>query len=62
MTTIGKIEEFRPDTERFSAYLERVELFFVANDIPAEKKSAVLLSVVGGATYSLLRNLLAPKG
>lgn len=58
--TIGKIEEFKPDTEQFSAYLEQVELFFVANDVANEKKTAVFLSVVGGTTYGLLRNLLAP--
>jgi len=60
MTTFGKIQEFSPETERFSAYLERVELFFAANDVPAEKKVPVFLSVVGGATYGVLRNLLAP--
>ena len=59
-TTIGQIQEFCPDSESFAAYVERVELFFTANDIPAEKKVPVFLSVVGGTTYGLLRNLLAP--
>ena len=36
--------------------MERVEL----NDIPAEKKVPIFLSVVGGTTYGLLHNLLAP--
>ena len=40
--------------------MERVELFFTANNIPAEKKVPVFLSIVGGTTYGLLRNLLAP--
>ena len=59
-TSIGQIQEFNHDSESFAAYVERVELFFTANDIPAEKKVPVFLSVVGGTTYGLLRNLLAP--
>ena len=56
----GNLKEFQPENELFSSYLERVELFFNANDIVDEKKVAVFLSVVGSKTYSLLRNLLAP--
>ena len=59
-TNMGQIQEFCPDSESSTAYVERVELFFTANDIPAEKKVPVFLSVVGGTTYGLLRNLLAP--
>ena len=57
MTTLGKIQEFCPEKEKF---LERVELFFAANDIPTEKQVPVFLSVVGGVTYGVLRNLIAP--
>ena len=57
-STIGQIQEFCPDSESFAVYVERVELFFTANNIPAEKK--VFLSVVGGTTYGLLCNLLVP--
>ena len=51
--TIGQIQEFCPDSESFAAYVERVELFFTANDIPVEKKVPVFLSVFGGTTYVL---------
>ena len=47
-STIGQIQEFCPDSESFAAYVEQVELFFTANDIPAEKKVPVFLSVVWG--------------
>ena len=57
---MGKIQEFCPEKEKFSAYLERVELFFAANDIATEKQVPVFLSVVGGVTYGVLRNLIAP--
>ena len=38
-----------------------IEYFFEANNIDsAEKRRAVLLSVIGSATYKILRNLLSP--
>ena len=45
----------QPENGLFLSYLERVELFFDANDIVDEKKVAVFFSVVGSKTYSLLR-------
>ena len=48
MTAIGKIEQFKPEEESITAYLERVELYFAANDITdGAKKGTVFLSVVG---------------
>ncbi len=35
--TFGKIEEFQPEFESIAAYLEIVELFFDANNIPAAR-------------------------
>ena len=60
VTTIGHLQEFDPMTDRISTYLERVELFFLANGIAEEKQVPVLLSIVGGKIYSLLSDLLAP--
>ena len=59
-STIGQIQEFCPDSETFAAYVEQVEVFFTANDIPEENKVPIFLSVVGGTTYRLLRKLLVP--
>ena len=43
-------------------YVERLELYFIANGIEdAEKKRAVLLTVSGPPTYKLVRNLSAPQ-
>ena len=61
MATIGHIQEFDPEKEKVSAYLERVQMFLVANSIEADKKVPVLLSVIGGKTYALLGSLLAPE-
>ena len=61
MSSIGKIEEFKPEEEAITAYLERMELFFAAaNGIKEEKKVTVFLTVVGATTYTLLRDLVSP--
>ena len=50
-----------PRKPEWPQYVERLQHFFMANDIvDAEKKRAVFLSVVGPATYKLLGDLLAP--
>ena len=56
----GHIDAFDESTEQWSTYVERFEHFAEANGVPAEKKVAVFLSVIGAATYGLLRSLLAP--
>ena len=57
---IGKISEFVPSKEDWTQYVERLEHFFVANGIEsAEKKRAVLLTVIGPTAYRRLRNLLS---
>jgi len=58
--TIGKVEEFQPKLESIVAYLERVELFFDANNIATGRRVPMFLSVIGSKNYSLLRNLLTP--
>ncbi len=42
-------------------YLERVDLFFEANEVPDDKKVSVFLTSVGMATYTLIRDILQPK-
>ncbi len=42
------------------AYLERVDLYIRANKIANEDRGPVFLSIVGGKTYTLLRDVLAP--
>ena len=58
---VGRIQEFEPETEPFSAYWERLQLFFDANDIVEGKRVSVLLTVIGAKHYALLRDLLAPR-
>ena len=56
---VGHIEEFRPDVEHITTYLERMELYFIASDIADAKKAAVLLTCIGGKTYRIVKSLLA---
>ena len=72
---IGSVAEFDPSSESFTAYLERLDQFFVANDIGKcaddataavvraanQKKVAVMISVIGKKTYSTLRDLCNPE-
>ena len=62
---LGKLEPFDVAQEEWPQYIERLEQFFVANDIvgdeKAEKRRATFLSVIGSAPYKLLRSLLSPS-
>ncbi|KAL5018941.1 hypothetical protein ScPMuIL_004663 [Solemya velum] len=58
---IGHIDQFDSSVEPWDSYVERLEQFFICNDVRDEKKVPVLLTVIGGSTYSLLRGLTAPK-
>ena len=61
MALVGSIETFDSEHDNWLAYVERVEQYFVANEITTdERKRGVFLTVIGPETYNLLRNLLAP--
>ena len=61
MTTVGKTESFDGTKENWETYVERVEQFFLANDIDYDHKVPTLLSLISGKTCTLLRDLLAPE-
>ena len=61
VTPIGKIGEFDHEKEDWTAYQERMELFFQANAVADGRKVAVFLMLIGPKTYGLLRNLVAPE-
>ena len=61
MATHGTVGAFEPSNETWVSYSERLEQYFIANDVDAaDKKRAVLLSICGAATYQLIHNLVAP--
>ena len=57
-SSFGQIDAFQPENESIEAYLERIEVFFAANEIARDKQVSVFLSVLGGKTYTLLRIFL----
>ena len=61
MVTIGQLPAFQADNEQITDYLEQVQLFYEANGIKEGKRVPVLLTAIGGKTYALLSNLLAPQ-
>ena len=61
MAKHGTLGEYNADQEEWSVYTERLEHYFTANDVKdASKRRAILLSVCGARTYSLIRSLVAP--
>ena len=62
MATHGTMKQFNPEVDDWPTYIERLQHYFVANDVDAaEKKRAILLTVCGAPTYKLLRSLV-PDG
>ena len=60
--TLGRVDEFDETKDDWLQYVERLEHFLAANGIDdANKKRAVLLTVVGVATYETLPNIVSPK-
>ena len=57
---IGNIGELSELTENWKSYTERVKQYFMANEISDDRKVPALLALMGGKTYSLLRNLTSP--
>ena len=63
MATYGKIGEFKESEDMWIRYqyVERLEQYFLANEVDdVAKRRAILLSVCGSKTYALARDLLKP--
>ena len=58
---LGTLGEFDHRSNSIASYLERMQLYFVANSVEDERKVAVLLTVIGAKTYETLRSLLSPE-
>jgi len=55
---IGKLSKFDPKNDSITAYVERITLYFQANEIADGKQDAVFLSTIGAKTYALLGNMV----
>ena len=72
---LGKVREFSPERETFSAYVERIEMFFTANgiieaagqdhevtnELVKDRQRAIFLTEVEPEVYSTISNLVVPK-
>lgn len=58
-TRIGEMKEFNLQ-EDWALWTERLEQYFIANDIPEQKKVSLFITLLGSEGYSLLRNLCTP--
>jgi hypothetical protein len=57
---IGQLPEFYGVSDDWNVYVERLDQFFVVNDIPETKRTALLISVIGTHSYKTLRELCHP--
>ncbi|XP_049881979.1 uncharacterized protein K02A2.6-like [Pectinophora gossypiella] len=57
---IGKLEAFNLSSKQWPAYIRRVNQYILLNEIEDERKVALLITVVGEATYSLMCDLCSP--
>ncbi|XP_060077413.1 uncharacterized protein K02A2.6-like [Ylistrum balloti] len=58
---VRRIDTFDEGIERWDAYKERPDQYFIVNSIEGDKKVPALLSLIGGRTCGLLRDLTAPE-
>ena len=52
-------QEFCPDKQKVSDYLDCVSLYFEANGVTTAKQVPVLLTAISGETYALLTSLVS---
>lgn len=60
MALIRSIESFKPNETNIASYMERLEQLFKCNEVEEEKKVPMLLTLIGGEAYMVVRDLLAP--
>ena len=61
MALFGNIGELVEAQESWSQYADRMEQYFIANDIGVNKKASVFLATIGPAAFRTIGNLVAPK-
>ena len=60
-TALGRMESFDPKRETWSFWHERLEFYYEANEVPEEKKKALLVTLLGPDQYRLLATQIAPR-
>ncbi|XP_053400584.1 uncharacterized protein K02A2.6-like [Mercenaria mercenaria] len=60
MVSTGKIEPFDNSSENWTCYKERLDQYFIVNEVDDGKQVPALLSLIGSKTYGTLRDLCSP--
>ncbi|XP_031630261.1 uncharacterized protein LOC116345209 [Contarinia nasturtii] len=60
MALIGEIPKFDSRSDDWLVFTERLEQFFEINDVPEEKKKAILITSVSDDVYKTLRDVCHP--
>lgn len=60
MALIGSIEHFNAEKQDFRDYSERMEQFFIVNQVKEAMKVPMLITLIGPETYNILKNLVSP--
>lgn len=60
MTFFGELPHFYGDFGDWNVFSERLEQFFEINDVPDEKKRAILITCIGDDVYKTLRDVCHP--
>ena len=59
MATHGTVSQYQQSKETWTTYVERLNHYFIANDVADEgKKRSILLAACGSSTYKLIRSLV----
>ena len=59
LATHGTVSQYQQSKETWATYVERLNHYFIANDVADEgKKRSILLSACGSSTYKLIRSLV----
>uniref|UniRef100_A0A1X7TD63 Uncharacterized protein n=1 Tax=Amphimedon queenslandica TaxID=400682 RepID=A0A1X7TD63_AMPQE len=53
----GKIDCFDQTETNWTSYVEQLEYYFAANDIPADNQKSTFLAVCGSTTLELAQSL-----
>ncbi|XP_073965617.1 uncharacterized protein [Choristoneura fumiferana] len=59
--SVGKIGPFDVNKDSWDLYIERLEQYFIVNDVKDAVKVATLITVIGSEAYELMVNLCTPK-
>lgn len=60
MALAGNINPYTPGTD-FDSYEDRINQFFVVNNIKEDKKTALFITISGEAMYEILKSLTHPE-